>query len=304
MHFKYLLNEGDILKNIIINDYMHEIKNINILGINIKTLIIKPIIDNNLYEMQPIILESPDTIKNLMEKLWVTQSSNHYYLDNKNISLKNQVVFSKIIESIKFDKPSSLLDIGYGNRSFFDFLKSNKINIRYVGVDLLGFKYEEFETVQANANILPFEKNSFELVNISLLLLNTIDPLSILNEVNRVLKKNAIILITDINSKYYKATGIYIRNKNKWDFIRVIDTKDIFFTVKTLGRKKVFFHAFHSFNLYKTLLENLDFLILEDTELGLTEGIIEPLYSEKIMKSFSRDLQYPSFHFLKAQKIK
>ncbi|WP_020560534.1 methyltransferase domain-containing protein [Thiofilum flexile] len=303
MQFKYLLSKEDIIDHITLKEYKYDILDVNILDINIKTLIIKPIINNSLYEMQPIVLESIDTIKYLMEKLWIAQSNNGYYIDEKNISLKNQVVFSKIIESVKYHCPSNLLDVGYANRSFYDFLKKNELNPKYIGVDILDFNYDDFETIQANANALPFDKNSFDLINMSLLLLNSIDPFSIINEAGKALKKNGMLLITDINSKYYKASGVYIKKLDEWEFIKVIETEDIFFTIKTLGRRKFFFHAFHEFNLYRKILESLNFLVLEDKEFGLTEEIIRPIYSKKIIKSFSRDLKYPSFHFLKSQKI-
>jgi SAM-dependent methyltransferase len=247
--------------------------------------------------MQPIILEPLDYISAIMKDLWIKQSEKDFSPVRGDISLKNDVIFSHIADNINLDRRVTLLDIGYSNRSLHDYLMKSKKNVNYMGADLIYHENNEFSTVAAEVDYLPFKNKSFDIVNLSMLLLNTIDPSNALIESSRVLKENGKLLITDINSKYYKACGVYLKTQD-WEFIKIIDTNNIFFTMKLLGRQRKFLHAHHHFNLYSNFLIENGFVISQDIELGITKELISShaINQERAIKAFSKDLKYPSFH--------
>lgn len=294
---KYLITKDAVLDCVIWHDFSYKMCEIDLLGNKVNTIIIKPKIQGIEIEMQPIILEPLDYISVIMKDLWIRQSEKDFIPIRGDISLKNDVIFSHISNNISQDNEISLLDVGYSNNSLYYYLTENKRNINYIGTDLTYHENNEFATVAAEVNYLPFKSESFDVVNLSMLLLNTVHPSNALIESSRVLKKNGKLLITDINSKYYKACGVYLKSK-EWEFIKIIDTHNIFFTIKLLGRQRKFLHAHHHFNLYSDLLIRNKFFILQDIELGITEKIISlrALNKEKAKKAFSKDLKYPSFH--------
>ena len=105
---------------------------------------------------------------------------------------------SKVLPEIKEYNNCKLLDIGCGWDA--KFLKSIEKYISFgVGVDFKApdIKSDKLKTINLTiTDTLPFDNESFDVVTMLAVLEHLEYPLEILNEINRVLKKGGVLILT------------------------------------------------------------------------------------------------------------
>ena len=111
----------------------------------------------------------------------------------------------------------SILDIGSGNCTFNLQLKNSGFNI--TGVDISNKSaFREIEPVIYDGHILPFDDNSFDIVQLITVLHHIKDPESIVKEAKRVGRK--VIIMEDIyESTFQKYITFVADSVNNWEFI-------------------------------------------------------------------------------------
>ena len=95
-----------------------------------------------------------------------------------------------------------ILDIGCGNGIYYEKIQQKKLSLEYVGLDLLGAMVEnhpirtsEGNLALANAQDLPFEDNSFDVVMANHTLHHISDMDKAISEARRVLKPNGVFVV-------------------------------------------------------------------------------------------------------------
>jgi arsenite methyltransferase len=128
----------------------------------------------------------------------------------------------KVLSKLNFKGSESILDIGCGRGLLLIEAAKKVPNGKATGVDLwlgnLEFKNtpqmvlenakiegvsNQVEIITADAQALPFNNNSFDMVMTSLMMHHVSDINKALNEMIRVLKPGGTIVIADVNSKRY-----------------------------------------------------------------------------------------------------
>ena len=110
-----------------------------------------------------------------------------YILASNNLkTLKKALINSK-----KEQHNLKILDIGCGNKPFLNLFDKND---NYIGID---FSQDSCADIIQDLNKdFPFDNNYFDIIIISETLEHLPDPLKVLNETSRVLKRNGIIFIS------------------------------------------------------------------------------------------------------------
>jgi len=113
-----------------------------------------------------------------------------------------------ILKSLDLRANSLILDVGCGTGLLFDYVLGNVI----VGVDISkGILRrakgkirgrENVFLVQADADYLPFQDGIFDAVFAITLLQNMPSPIETLEEISRVAKKDAVIVVTGLKKKF------------------------------------------------------------------------------------------------------
>lgn len=107
-------------------------------------------------------------------------------------------------------KPKKVLDYGCGSALFYPYLRKKFPKMKYTGIDLSPdmlkvakskFKKEKF--IEANAEHLPFDKNSFDFVIGRGILHHLHNSENGVKEVSRVLKKNGLFLVSETHSNIF-----------------------------------------------------------------------------------------------------
>ncbi len=137
---------------------------------------------------------------------WVAKFSpmrTHYHSDSfleRNIWGKKKQVVKEILDSIKYE---SVIDIGCGDGELFSLIKKNS---KYTGVDISPTQLKSFKNslnstsnmpvlIEADVSSLPLETNSFDVAIACDVLEHVIDPLVVINEIKRVVKKGGYVII-------------------------------------------------------------------------------------------------------------
>ena len=126
------------------------------------------------------------------------------YLENYNVYFSsreedNSRVFKTINRLLKLNnfeilcKGKKLLDVGSGDKSFFNVCLKNELNAEEIdGKD--GYNFEK--------NKLPFENDDFDFVLFNAVIEHLHSPDLILKEINRVLKSEGILILITPNFRY------------------------------------------------------------------------------------------------------
>jgi SAM-dependent methyltransferase len=115
-----------------------------------------------------------------------------------------------------YTKGESILDIGSGNCAL-------NMQLKNLGFDITGLDirnksaYKEIEPVIYDGSTLPFEDNSFDIVQLITVLHHIKDPEKILREAKRVGRK--VIVMEDIYESGFQKRVTFIADSiNNWEF--------------------------------------------------------------------------------------
>ena len=137
---------------------------------------------------------------------WVAKFSpmrTHYHSNSfleRNIWGKKKQVVKKMLDSIKYE---SVIDTGCGDGGLFSLIKKNS---KYIGVDISPTQLKAFKNsldstsnmpvlIEADVNNLPLKDKSFDVAIACDVLEHVIDPLVVIQEIKRVVKKGGHIII-------------------------------------------------------------------------------------------------------------
>lgn len=137
---------------------------------------------------------------------WVAKFSpmrTHYHSDSfleRNIWGKKKQVIKKILDSIEHE---SVVDIGCGDGGLFSLIKKNA---KYTGIDISPTQLKAFKSslkstnsspilIEADASNLSLKDNSFDVAIVCDVLEHVIDPLVVMREIKRVVKKGGYVII-------------------------------------------------------------------------------------------------------------
>ena len=158
--------------------------------------------------------------------------------DNERILITyNRLLNFLDCEQITADK--KILDLGSGDGAFVEVCKKQKIE----AFALDAYSHE----INFENDKIPFDDEFFDFVSLTSLIEHIFNPKIILEEINRVLKKDGIIIITTPNFKYsYKIfydDPTHVRPYTKSSIERLLDFYDfeIVKTVPFMVNKSTFF---------------------------------------------------------------
>lgn len=137
---------------------------------------------------------------------WVAKFSpmrTHYHSDSfleRNIWGKKKLIVKKMLDSIRY---KSIIDVGCGDGGLFSLIKEDS---EYTGVDISPTQLKAFKSslkskkkkttlIEADVSKLPLKDNSFDVAIACDVLEHVIDPLFVINEIKRVVKKNGHVII-------------------------------------------------------------------------------------------------------------
>ncbi len=137
-------------------------------------------------------------ISSLIYDTWMKETQFKKYDGILDMLLKNQVPLD-----------GKVLDVGIGTGLFEDYLRGKGVELDVVGVDVDKKMLEEakkkgYLVMLANAEKLPFEDESFDLV-ISIDMINSVaDKAAVIQEIKRVMKPGAYAVISHFCNNYTK----------------------------------------------------------------------------------------------------
>lgn len=136
----------------------------------------------------------------LNKYVWSDAGTQYYEIQEVNESLFEHSGYKILLENAL--QCESIVDIGCGDGSKTELIRSNSRAKRVVGVDISKvainkakstYKYTEF--VQSDIEELPFKDATFELSYSCFVLEHTVDPEKVLYEMLRVTKSNGIVVL-------------------------------------------------------------------------------------------------------------
>lgn len=106
------------------------------------------------------------------------------------------------------EKGERLLDIGCGDGIIGYFAKNNYRQIYGVDISDIALKIAEergviTRKINANNDALPFEDNYFDAVTCLDVIEHVFEPINLINEISRVLKKGGILIVSTPNIRYW-----------------------------------------------------------------------------------------------------
>lgn len=139
-------------------------------------------------------------------KFWENNPSHHYH---PSVRLRNKF----IIDSLKNEKFESLLDTGCGDGYLLNFIDSNFRGKKLCGMDISSFIIEknkiafeniDFEVTDISSPELTAKKD-YDIVVCSEVIEHLGDWRSAINNLNKLLKQNGILILTTQSGKRYKS---------------------------------------------------------------------------------------------------
>ncbi len=121
----------------------------------------------------------------------------------------NEDYLDLLAKRLRLSEVKDVLDVGCGKFHWTSLLvKYLNENTYVTGIDINPLTYEEISKlddkrirfIEGNSEELPFKDNSFDMVTCQTLLIHLKDPIITLKEMNRVLRNNGLICISEPNN--------------------------------------------------------------------------------------------------------
>lgn len=177
---------------------------------------------------------------------------------NKNLLEKSNFKCSRINEAIKMlNNGNRLLDVGCGEGTFLNLAKKNYNYVFGIDLSIEALKSacrKNFTVIKNNINNegIPFHKETFDAVTCLDVIEHIYDPVWLLSEIYRVLKRNGLVILSTPNVRFIEfVSKILLKG-------RFPKTSDDLHTYNG-GHINYF-----TFRDIKNLLSNVGFKILED----------------------------------------
>ena len=152
----------------------------------------------------PIVYDRSD--KNDEDKK--AQNNSSFFSKNLDCYYGDQPRFQKFVDNINSQKNKIILDVGCGDREKEKYIDKSTDNL-YIGIDIFG---NLDPNVQCSANALPFADSQIDFIICDSVLEHVYDPISIVNEIFRVLKPGG--------SGYFVVPFSYKNHGAPFDFFR------------------------------------------------------------------------------------
>lgn len=137
---------------------------------------------------------------------WVAKFSpmrTHYHSNSfleRNVWGKKKQIVKKMLDSIPYE---SVLDIGCGDGGLFNIVKKDA---RYTGIDISPTQLQAFRElvaggekkpalIEADVEKIPEKDNKFDVAIACDVLEHVLNPVAVMNEIKRLVKKNGYIII-------------------------------------------------------------------------------------------------------------
>ena len=269
------------------------------------------------YELQPVILGAEQNIERFsyflwkkVAKSWSKETTDE--LESDRFTLKKDVLIPTLASL--FDASNGrIIDLGCFDGSVTLAATDSCHFDSYTGIDLVPMPMQtgrwsrgrKLQFVAGQVDQMPFSDRSFDTAISSMTLLNCVKVEAVFKELDRILERKATILIADINSNNYRASGFYHHDEGGLRFIRVLDAEKKFFTLKKISEIVPAVHCHHPHKLYSNLLQEIGFMIDRDFVKGPTVTDILELSlttddAEKSIERYQKEIEYPCFRLVKA----
>lgn len=156
-------------------------------------------------------------------------------LYNMQYSDEQKAKIESALENMKLPKNCALLDVGCGTGLLFPY--AEKLASLIVGLDISKGMLKEAKTQAQNfptialicgdADYMPFPNNTFEAVFAVTLLQNMPNPLSTLNELKRISKNKATIIVTGLKKEFSLEKFLELLKTAELSITKIVDTKDL-----------------------------------------------------------------------------
>jgi len=188
------------------------------------------------------------------DNIWDFKSFPELDYIEKDYFYKHKKIFEYVSKNIQsFDRDSKILDIGCSTGIGFG-LPSIKERKNIYGVDYIESFINVFNARGMNGSVsnimkdpLPYENDSFDIVVCAGIIEHTLDPKRLLEEAERVMKKNGLLIIVFPNAISLRARIDFLRGRN--NFRPLIDN---ILNLSYLKRCSIFY----SIRELKMVLEN------------------------------------------------
>lgn len=156
----------------------------------------------------------------ITKEKFYNQKEKDYHLSDPECILRYQ----RALDLISLAPDSRILDIGCKYATLKDLLEENNLQVDYYGVDISNkvfskiknFNHEKFFVADVSKN-LPFESERFDYIFAMEIMEHVESPTIMLNEINRVLKKNGTLILSVPN--------VYCWNEIIGNLLKLPDTE-------------------------------------------------------------------------------
>lgn len=154
---------------------------------------------------------------------------------NMQYSEEQKAKMKSALQKIKLPKNCALLDAGCGTGLLFPYVE--KLASSIVGLDISKGMLKEAKKqatnsqnvalIHGDADYMPFPENTFEVVFAITLLQNMPHPLSTLNEIKRISKNKATIIVTGLKKGFTLEKFLELLKTAELSITEILDKKDL-----------------------------------------------------------------------------
>lgn len=275
------------------------------------------------YAVQPLLIGRKDNLTQLSKFLW---NLNMSLWEEKMADIscfgtfkKKHILNPAVAELVKkyYKRDGKILDVGSGDGSLVDILYPEVGNNIY-GCDLtilsvthLKKKYPKIKDKFFVRDIIlddNSQDNSYQLIIASMILSNIVRFEDAIKNFTRLLSKDGVLIVVDVNPYYYKALGYEYDNK----LIPLHNPRSRFYTEKFISGHTKAVHSYAPFGLYRRLLQNRGMKLLgefvysvdrKDLLQKIGSAELTPSLMEYFIGKSDKVVGTPPFYFVIMQKV-